>query len=99
QVESKRLAAFLFARFEGSEFGARTAACFLPRDALTDEVFCIKFEMEVQFVFHLSFHAGAVQAGTKPRTNAGAESHISSGVVSRIPAMMSAIRFHLPVSS
>jgi transposase len=82
-----------------TELSVPIQMCFLLRDTLTDEVFCIAFDVEVQFVVHLSFHLRTAQAGTKPRTNAGVECHISSGVVPRIPAMVSAIRFHLLASS
>ncbi|PYU08905.1 MAG: hypothetical protein DMG34_00725 [Acidobacteria bacterium] len=54
--------------------------------------------MEAELGVHFAFHARTEQSRPHPGTETAPKRHTFSRVVPKIPAMTSAIRFHLPVS-
>src|SRR5438128_9091108 len=93
-----RLPALFFGAFEAAEFEACAAHGFLARNTAANQVFGIRFQMETELGVHFAFHARREQSNPHPGTETAPKHHTSSCVVLKMPAITSAIRFHLSVS-
>src|SRR5262245_16816615 len=69
QAQTQRLAALLFARGDGTEFGACAAQCLTWLDAGSRKVPGILLDMKAKLVIEVLLHRRATKHGANPRTN------------------------------
>src|SRR6202030_3989289 len=97
-VGTTGFAALLLGPVDSAKFQACATHRFLARHAGADQIFCVGFDVEAQFGIHFAFHTRAVQSRPQPGMKPVPERHTSSGLVPRIPAITSVMRFHLSAS-
>ncbi len=99
ESHAERVPAFLLGAIDAAEVQPRLPHRRRPRHAAADQVLGVRLEVEAELRIHVAFPARAPEDGPRPGTQAAPESHTSSGVVRRIPAMTSAMRCHFSASA
>ena len=97
-VRASRVAAFLFCALHAAKLDPRAPQCLRARHAAASQVFRECLDVEAQLRVHLAFHPRPPRHRAHPRPDSVQKPHTSSGVLCRIPAMTSAMRFHFSAS-
>src|SRR5262249_29421625 len=98
EVYAAGVAALFLGALDAAKLDARSPHRCRARHAAADQVLRIRPNVKAQFRSHLALYPRAPQNGPYPGSKPAPESHTSSGVVPKIPAMTSAMRFHFLAS-
>src|SRR5215470_2465480 len=98
ETDSARLAAFFLGALYAAKLNTRPPQRLSTANAAARQILRARLDVEPQLRVHLALHPPAPQNGQQPKTKAAPEGHTSSGVVCRIPAITSAMRFHFSAS-
>src|SRR5439155_3955119 len=99
ETYTSRIAAFFFRAFDAAKLDARAPQCLRARHAAASQVFRECLDVKAQLRVHLPFHPRTAESCLQPRPKPAPKRHTSSGLVPKIPAMTSAMRFQFSASA
>src|ERR1017187_861951 len=98
QAQAERCAYSVFVGLDAAELDACPAHRFSLGNTAAGQICGVAFDMEAHLRLHFAFQLPWFDDPLAPRSETHEKSHISSGVVCRMPAINDAIRFHFSVS-
>ena len=99
QNDGARVPTFFLGALDSAELNASAPHSLFARNPSQHQVFCACLDMKAQLRVHLPFHPRTAESCLQPRPKPAPKRHTSSGLVPKIPAMTSAMRFQFSASA